>query len=212
MQHGSLNVIILSTIGIAVVHALAPDHWVPFVSVARARSWSTVRLLWVTFVAGLAHIGSSIVIGGVGMLLGFSLAGLKGVESNRGTVAGLLLIGFGIALALWGLKNLRSHRHVEIDPRKALVVWSLVVIFLLGPCEPLIPLMFAAAAFSPSAVVTVTALFGAITVAMMMGQALLAYKGVEVFGRFLKPDFHLSHVLAGLIIAATGASVMLLGI
>ncbi len=33
----SLSVLLMSTLTIGVVHALAPDHWVPFVSVGRAQ-------------------------------------------------------------------------------------------------------------------------------------------------------------------------------
>jgi hypothetical protein len=47
---------------------------------------------------------------------------------------------------------------------------------------------------------------------MMMLQAFLVFRGIDVFGISLRLDLHASHVLAGLIIAATGASVMALGI
>ena len=206
----SLGILLLSTATIAIVHALAPDHWVPFVSIGRAQKWSTAKLLWVTFLSGLGHVGSSIVIGLIGLVLGFSLTHLESMESQRAEVAGLLLIGFGIAYTIWGLKQVGHHHHHEFESKHSVALWTLFAIFVLGPCEPLIPLMFVAAAHSQLAVVSVTMLFGVITLLMMIGQAWLVYVGVGL-ARFKKME-HYSHAIAGAVIAITGGMVMLLGI
>ncbi|MDZ7267528.1 MAG: hypothetical protein ONB48_19585 [candidate division KSB1 bacterium] len=206
----SLWVLLTSTVTIAIVHALAPDHWVPFVSIGRAQKWSPAKLFWVTLLAGMGHVGSSILIGVAGLLLGFSLVSLEGIESQRGEVAGLLLIGFGLAYAVWGFKRARHRHHHEVDPQKSLTLWTLFAIFVLGPCEPLIPLMFAGAALDWSAVITVTTVFGLITLAMMTGQTLLAYFGT---GLTRMPSLeHYGHAIAGLVIAFTGGMVMFFGI
>ena len=179
----SLSVLILSTTTIGIIHALAPDHWVPFVSIARAQRWSPAKLVGVTLLSGLGHVGSSILIGALGLALGFGLTGLEALESQRGEVAGLLLIGFGLAYAVWGLKQMRRHRHEPLDPRRAVTIWALVAIFVLGPCEPLIPLMFLSAAHGWGAVLIVSGLFGLITLVMMVGQAYLAYRGLDLLRR-----------------------------
>ena len=206
----SLAVLAWSTVIIGFVHALAPDHWMPFVSIGRAQRFSRMRLIGVTLLCGLGHVGSSIIIGGIGLLLGFSLTNLEAVESQRGEVAGLLLIGFGLAYAVWGLKQARAHRH-NLDPKRAVTIWTLVAIFALGPCEPLIPLMFVSAAHGWHAVLLVSALFAVITLVMMVGQTLLVYVGIDFF-RWVHIPHHYSHVIAGLVIAGTGALVMFLGI
>ena len=206
----SLTVLLVSTVTIGFVHALAPDHWVPFVGIARAQNWSKGKLIWVTLLSGLGHVGSSVVIGGVGLVLGFGLTQLNGLESQRGEVAGLLLIGFGLAYAVWGLKHLRHHHHHEVDPKRQVTIWALVAVFLLGPCEPLIPLMFLGAAHGWRAVALVCGFFSAVTLLMMVGQALLGYLGLGLV-RWHKLE-HYSHTLAGLVIAITGGMVMFLGI
>ena len=211
-QAASLTVILVSTATIGVVHALAPDHWVPFVSIGRARQWSIPKMVGITFLAGVGHVGSSVLIGAIGMILGFSLTGLESAEGNRGAVAGLLLIGFGLAYAVWGLKQLRSHAHSDSDAGSSLAVWTLIAIFVLGPCEPLIPLMFVSATHGWTAVIGVSALFGVITIVMMIGQSLIVYLGLD-FLRFNRNlNHHHGHIIAGLVIAATGAGVMFLGI
>jgi|Deesub1362B_J571_1020462.scaffolds.fasta_scaffold02962_5 hypothetical protein len=210
MESSSLWVLLVSTFTIGVVHALAPDHWVPFVSIGKAQGWSRTRLSWVTVLSGIGHVGSSVVIGLIGLGLGFGLTHLKAVESQRGEIAGLLLIGFGLAYGVWGLKQARHHHHRKLDPKRTVTVWALFAIFVLGPCEPLIPLMFLAAAHGWHAVLLVTALFSLVTIGMMLGQALLGYIGVSLLPAHSLDRY--SHVLAGGVIAATGAMVMFLGI
>lgn len=206
----SLFVLLVSTVTIGVVHALAPDHWVPFVSIGKAQDWSKTKLAWVTFASGLAHVGSSSLIGSIGLIVGFSLTNLSGIESHRGQVAGLLLIGFGLAYAILGLKYVRHHHHPKIDTKRSVTLWTLVAIFVLGPCKPLIPLMFVGAAHGWLAVALVSLLFSLVTLIMMVGQVLLAYVGLSLI-RFAKIE-HYSHAFAGLVIAVTGGMVMFLGI
>jgi len=206
----SLSVLLVSTLTVAFVHALAPDHWVPFVSIGRSNKWTKSKLTWITLLSGIGHVGSSIVIGAIGLALGFGLTSLNGIESQRGELAGLLLIGFGLAYAVWGLKHVRQHHHAGGKHNKTVTVWALIAIFVLGPCEPLIPLMFLSATHGWTAVVLVTVTFSIVTLVMMVGQSLLAYAGLSLV-RFHKLE-HYSHAMAGLVIAATGGMVMFIGI
>ncbi|GBC75945.1 hypothetical protein HRbin07_00137 [bacterium HR07] len=201
--------LVVSTVGVAVVHALAPDHWVPFVAIGRAQDWSVRKLVLVTVLAGIGHVGSSIVLGLIGLALGFLLQGVQAFESARGEVAGLILIGFGLAYAVWGLKQAR-HEHRPIEKSQIVTVWTLIAIFVLGPCEPLIPLMLLAAQHGWAAVWIVSVLFSVATLAMMVGQALLAYLGVRLLATERLERW--THALAGALIALTGLLVMALGI
>lgn len=209
INDSSLWLLLVSTATIGFVHTLAPDHWVPFVSMARARKWSQKRLIWVTLCAGTAHVLSSILIGSVGLALGFSLTHLEALEGNRAEVAGLLLLSFGLAYAVWGFKRAHRHDHDNLKSRKV-TIWALFIIFFLGPCEPLIPLMFAAFVKGWAATAAGTLLFFVITVGMMLGQVLLAYRGAKLFS-FKKLEAH-GHGVAGLVIVFTGLAVMVLGI
>lgn len=199
--------LVVSTLGVAVVHALAPDHWVPFVAIGRAQQWSVKKLVLVTTLAGIGHVGSSVVLGLIGLALGFLLKGIQAFESARGEIAGVILIGFGLAYAVWGLKQ---ARHAHLDKSQIVTVWTLIAIFVLGPCEPLIPLMLLAAQHGWAAIWIVSVLFSGATIAMMLGQALLAYLGVRLLATERLERW--THALAGLLIALTGLLVMALGI
>ena len=204
-----MEALILSAIGVGLVHSLAPDHWLPFASLAQAQGWSKKKLLFVSFLAGLGHVGSSFVLGALGIVLGMGLAHLEGVESFRGNVAGFLLIGFGIAYALWGLKHVRDH-HLHFHKGEIVTFWTLMAIFVFGPCEPLVPLMFLAVKYGWTGIWLTTIAFSVTTVFMVVAQSMLAFMGLNLLPQRALERW--SHVMAGGIIALTGLAVMFLGI
>ncbi|RCK72205.1 MAG: hypothetical protein IGBAC_0551 [Ignavibacteriae bacterium] len=200
----SFSTLIVSTITIGIVHALAPDHWLPFVMIGKAQKWTKPRLTFVTFVAGIGHVGSSIILGTLGILAGITSIKLQGIEATRAEIGVYLLIGFGVAYALWGLKHAKHHHsHIpDLSQKKVVTVWTLFAVFVLGPCEPLIPLMFLATAYGWGGILTVSLIFSIITLVMMILQSLLGYAGIQL----IKHDFaeRYSHALAGGVIALTG--------
>jgi len=206
--------LLLSTLSIAFVHALAPDHWMPFAVIGKAQKWSRSKLMLMTFVSGIGHVGSSIVVGAIGILLGFSLSKLTTAEAHRGEMALWLLIGFGIAYTIWGIKKARDYKHEHVDPAtmksKTVTLWTLFAIFVLGPCEPLIPLMFLATEYGWSGIMVTSLTFSIVTIFMMLIQSLLAYAGIQLIRHDIAERY--SHAFAGFVIFLTGAFVMLLGI
>jgi ABC-type nickel/cobalt efflux system permease component RcnA len=173
----------------------------------------------------------------VGIVFGISLTRLEGVESMRGTWAAWGLILFGLLYAVWGLRRAtrgRTHSHVHghedgtvhlhphshgvehLHAHKAeqggrMTPWVLFVIFLLGPCEALIPLlMFPAATESWTVLLLVTATFGGATLVTMLALVLL---GLEGSRRFVLPGAErYGHVVAGLTLLLCGAAIHFLGI
>ena len=194
-----------ATISIAFFHALAPDHWLPFVMLAKARKWSRGKLTLVAFVGGLGHVGSSIVIGALGIAFGL-VATMTDLESARAKLGLFLLIGFGITYAIWGLRHgKRSHHHhldKTLSEKKRITIWTIFAVFVLGPCEPLIPLMFLATSESWFGIMLVTITFAVVTVVMMVGQALIGRAGFQLVSQSKAEQY--SHALAGVVIALTG--------
>lgn len=213
-MHGSLWILLVSTASVAFFHALAPDHWMPFAAMGKAQKWSNQKLLGVTLIAGLGHVGISVLVSMIGIILGFSLTRFKGIEGHRGEIVLWLLIGFGIAYMLWGIKNGKEHRHSHIDSRKLrtkkMAAWTLFTIFILGPCEPLVPLIFLGYTYGYVGIMSVCAVFSVITLAMMLSQSFLAFKGIQLIKHDIAERY--SHAFAGLVIVLTGIFVMALGI
>ena len=106
--------LILATAGVAITHTLfGPDHYLPFIMLARARHWSRPRTVLVTTLCGLGHILSSLLLGAIGLAAGSALAHIKRLEGMRGDWAAWALFGFGIAYLVWGVrKAIRTHSGI----------------------------------------------------------------------------------------------------
>ncbi|MBI5866781.1 MAG: hypothetical protein HZB43_00565, partial [candidate division Zixibacteria bacterium] len=85
-----------TAVSIALIHTvLGPDHYVPFVAMAKAGNWSRTRTLVITVFCGVGHVASSVAIGLLGVALGWAVGGMTLVESMRGQWAAWALIAFG---------------------------------------------------------------------------------------------------------------------
>ncbi len=96
---------------------IGPDHYLPFIVISRARRWTLRKTLGVALLAGLGHILGSVLLGFLGIALGIAVGRLEGVESTRGAIASWLLIGFGLAYFVWGLRRAwrdKPHAHAHL--------------------------------------------------------------------------------------------------
>ncbi|OFX17607.1 MAG: hypothetical protein A2Z18_10330 [Armatimonadetes bacterium RBG_16_58_9] len=218
------------------LHTLVgPDHYLPFIMLGRANRWSSRKLAAVTILCGVGHVLSSVALGLVGIAVGIALKRLELIESVRGEIASYALVGFGLVYMVWGIRRARKnrpHEHTHIheagEPHEhththhashahvhrvqaANSLWWLFVIFVLGPCEPLIPLlMFPAAVSGWSGIALVSGVFGTATVTTMTTIVLLGHRGLMLY-RSNWAERHV-HALAGGAIAASGVAVKFLGL
>jgi len=193
---------------IAFAHTiLGPDHYLVFTAMGKARGWTLGRTLRVTTICGVGHILSSVLIGVVGLLLGAQLANLVAIESFRGEIAGWALFSFGLMYLAWGLRRAgQSHSSV-----KSMTPWALFIIFVLGPCEALIPLlMYPAAQQSAGLVFTVALVFGTITLLTMLLGVVATTLGVNQLK--LNWNGRYAHAVAGASIAICGGAITFLGL
>jgi hypothetical protein len=120
--------------------------------------------------------------------------------------------------AFGGHPAVHAHEHErpgavpEPEPAtwKQLTPWLLFLVFVLGPCEPLIPLFFAdAVAGDWATALWLAAAYGAATLAAMLAIVTLFWIGL---GRLpLGPLERYSHVVAGGVILVAGVGMVFLG-
>lgn len=210
-----MGVLLVSAVSLAFFHALAPDHWMPFVALAKGSRWKMRQLGWMATLAGIGHVTSSLFLGLLGLWAGWAVHRIEGVEAWRGSVVVWLLVGFGTAYALWGLKHAQHpHPHVTVkDAVKAYAkrrVWMLIAILVFGPCEPLIPLMFLSYKEGMPTVFAVSGVFSLVTIGMVVGQSCLTYAGIRWIH---SPGLErYAHALSGLVIVLTALFVWLAGL
>jgi nickel/cobalt exporter len=111
----SLPILLGTAAGLALVHTLVgPDHYLPFIVLGRAEGWTLRKTLWWTLVCGLGHVLSSIVLGALGVALGWALTSMVRFEGARGALASWALIAFGLLYLAWGLWRGRRGDHVHL--------------------------------------------------------------------------------------------------
>lgn len=231
------QVLLYTAASIAVLHTvLGPDHYLVFTAMGKAQGWSLAKTLRITTLCGLGHVASSMLLGLVGILLGAQLATLVHIEGVRGSLAGYALLAFGLVYFAWGLKkagrgHVHTHVHVHDDvvhehehdhrtshahvhkagAKNAITPWAMFIIFVLGPCEALIPLfMYPAAQQSAGLVAAVAIVFSVFTLLTMLVCVVVTSIGVD---RFRLPNSgRYAHAAAGASVALCGAMMSFLGL
>lgn len=236
----NLAVLTWTAASIAFIHTLfGPDHYLPFIVMARARHWSIMKTTWITVLSGLGHVLSSIVLGAVGIGVGIALSRLELLESTRGDLAAWLFVLFGFGYTVWGVWRItgnRTHKHqhrhadgtVHVHEhaheqdhshqpghdhkhKNNITPWILFTIFLFGPCEPLIPiLMYPAAQESTWGIIQVSMVFAIVTILTMLTIVLLASFGLS-FVKLGRVERY-THVIAGATIMLSGLAILFLGL
>jgi len=234
---GEMIILVGTAATIGLVHTVfGPDHYLPFIVLSKARNWGTGKTALITFWCGVGHILGSVALGFIGIAIGAAIFSIEAIESFRGEIAAWFLIAFGFTYSVWGIhRALRSrqhahqhlhesgevhshshshvtdHTHVHAGKPGSLTPWVLFIVFVFGPCEPLIPLiMYPAAEHDMTSVVLVATIFGVTTILTMMAIVLGASYGIS---KISVPRLErYSHALAGLSILLCGASVKFLGL
>jgi len=228
------GILLSAAVSIAVIHTLiGVDHYVPFIALSKANNWTIRKTVYVVLLCGFGHVLGSVILGFAGVALSAGVTSLVDIEDKRGTVAAYVLIAFGLIYTIYGIKKAlknKTHTHTEQDGQTIIhthlnndaehrhntkktgsVFWGLFIFFVLGPCEPLIPLlMYPAATMNIFMLVLVTVSFSVITIGVMLLMTLLGIKGFQLLK--INRLERYAHALAGSAILLCGLSVLLLPI
>ena len=226
-------------VSIGFLHTIfGPDHYLPFIVMSKARKWSLGKTSLITTLCGVGHVLSSLILGLIGASLGIAVMRLEVFEAFRGNLAAWAFIGFGFMYFVWGINRAiknkpHTHGHIHDDSethshkhshagshvhvhdagneKKNITPWILFTIFVLGPCEPLIPvLMYPAAKESFSGMLLVAGVFSVVTVVTMLSVVIISSWGIS-FVHLGKLDRYV-HALSGLTICMSGLAIQFLGL
>ncbi len=216
MTGGLLATLALAAVTVGALHTLAPDHWVPFAALARARGWSAARTARITVACGFGHVTVSALLGLLGLAFGLTM--VRAFGERMEALAGLLLIGFGLGYGIWGLRRaagrrLHGHSHSHYDhvhDSSRTTAWTLFLLFSADPCVAVIPLLFAAAPLGAAKTAVVVLLYEVATIGTMVALVLPARAGANVLrARWLD---RWGDAAAGAVIVLVGVTVTALGI
>jgi ABC-type nickel/cobalt efflux system permease component RcnA len=233
----SIAILSATAISIGFLHTiLGPDHYLPFIVMSQAKKWSLRKTMIVTFFCGLGHVMSSVLLGIAGIAIGISITKIVSIESFRGNIAAWLFLAFGLVYMIISIRNLirkkrhthshfhhtgekhvhehdhnKEHTHIHQGEESKTTPWVLFLIFVFGPCEPLIPLlMYPASGNNFHGAIIVALLFSVVTILTMMSVVLVFKLGLNKIN--LKPVEKYSHVIAGAMIFLSGFLILAFGL
>jgi hypothetical protein len=193
----------------AFLHAALPTHWLPFVLVGRGQRWTLPQVLGAVAAAGLAHIASTAVVGGlivaVGLAMDQWISGLLPWLS-----AGLLFLfgAFYLGRALLRPAVMAGGPSLALsEPTVSHVAafWGLVAMMAVSPGEVLLPIYLSQATEGPLVLAALTSAFAAGTVSGMALFTVLARAGwsvlrLERWARYEGVVLGLALILIGLLV------------
>lgn len=209
-------ILVLGAVTLGSLHTLAPDHWVPFAALSRAQGWSRVQTARITALCGFGHVTVSVLLGILALVFGLEM--LHVVGHRMEAVAGILVIAFGMAYGIVGLRRaagerLHGHHHHHYDhvhEPSRMTPWALFLLFSADPCVAVIPILFAAAPLGWLRTTFVVCAYELATIATMVVLVIPARAAANhIHGNWI---IRYGDAAAGGVITAVGVLVAILGI
>jgi hypothetical protein len=206
--------LLAASAGVALGHAVLPDHWVPLAVVGRTQRYSLARVGRLAAAAGLAHVLVSVVLGAVIVAIGLEFR--SAIESAQNAIVGGLLIATGVGFVVFDLTGYghgheHEHRddgaHADPHPRPGSLT-AVMVPFgaAASPDLTILPVFLAAAAAGPGAAIGSLIVFAAVTIGTIVILTLVAAAGgYQVRGRWLD---RWGNVVTGLVLVAIGCLIV----
>lgn len=187
---------------ISLLHAVIPNHWLPVLAIGKKEGWSLAETSRITFIAGLAHVISTIVIGLLLGLIGSELS--AHIEDFTKIIAPSILILIG----LYFLRQHYRHHHFHIDKKeverksKKSIILALVIAMFLSPCMEIEAYFLLAGSKGWYVLAAIAAMYSIITITGMLIWIRIVYKGL------LKLNWHKwehnAGIITGLVLIVTG--------
>lgn len=192
----------ISVLAISILHAILPNHWLPFVALSKQLEWDSRKTTGITMLAAFAHSLSTVIIG---ILLALGGMTLNGLLPYFKYVAAGILISLGVLFVWRHQHHLHFHlKELKVTKKTSLsvVIGSLLLAMFLSPCLEVGALFLVAGTSGISLTLIIAGIY---TLTSVLGITLftwLALHGLK------KMDWHkLEHnsgLVSGIILILTG--------
>ncbi len=194
--------ILAGSILISLLHAVIPNHWLPVLAIGKKEGWSLAETTRITFLAGMAHVVSTVIIGLLLGLIGDELT--DHIEHFTHIVGPSILILMGLYFVRQHYKHHHFHlQNEEIEKKsKRSIILALVIAMFLSPCMEIEAYFLLAGAKGWYVLAAIAAMYSVITIAGMLLWIRIVYKGL------LKLNWHKwehnAGIITGLVLIITG--------
>jgi nickel/cobalt transporter (NicO) family protein len=96
---------------VGILHMSAPDHWLTLCVIARNKKWAPKKLYGISFITAIGHVGLSVVMGLVVVVIGRVFSHLISDYLDMGI--GIVMVCAGLVVGIIPLvrKNENHHEH-----------------------------------------------------------------------------------------------------
>lgn len=176
--------IFLGSLLLSLIHALIPHHWIPIIAISKTEKWTNREAIFATFITGLSHMVSTILIGIIVGFVGIKLA--ESYSAITSIVAPTILLVIGIIYLILDFRSSHHHHHANLEDEvlknkksKTAILTSLSIAMFLTPCVEIEAYYFQAARFGWSGIFIVSAVYLIMTLLFMFALVYLGLKGVN---------------------------------
>ena len=194
--------IITGSLLISLLHALIPNHWLPVLAIGKKEGWTLAETSRITFIAGLSHVISTVLIGIMLGLIGGELAAQ--METFTAVIAPALLVLMGI----YFIRQHYRHRHFHLAKEnfekktKGSLITALAIAMFLSPCLEIEAYFLLAGAKGWYVLALIALLYSLVTITGMLIWVRVVYRGL------MKLNWHRwEHnmgIITGMILVSTG--------
>jgi nickel/cobalt transporter (NicO) family protein len=160
---------------LSLFHALIPSHWLPILAVGRREGWPPAYILWVTFIAAMAHVASTVLVGLVLAWMGGIMAEEAATFTHWIAPAILMVLG-----AYYIYQHYYHHHfHLHKQPAGWGLIASLAAAMFLSPCFEIEGYFLAAGPYGWHFVFILALTYGVMSVLGMLAWVYLALHGLR---------------------------------
>jgi nickel/cobalt transporter (NicO) family protein len=202
--------LIVGSLLLSITHALIPNHWFPLAAVSKSENWTKAETANVTALTGFLHTLSTIIIGIIIGFVGYKLGDT--IEMISEIYAPIILFGLGLYFIISNLRN-KSHTHCHINPEqikqaskksKAAIITALGTMMFFSPCVEIEAFYFTAGQYGWTGIITLSAIYLFVTVAVMIFVVELSRKSLNVLNKKLHFLEHYEKLVTGIILILLG--------
>lgn len=194
--------ILVGSLLISLLHAVIPNHWLPVLAIGKKEGWTLGETTRITFIAGMAHVVSTVIIGILLGLIGGELS--NNIEHFSHVIAPSILILIG----LYFVKQHYTHHHFHLEKKqlqkkkKSSIILALVIAMFLSPCMEIEAYFLLAGQKGWGMMAAVATMYSVITITGMLLWIRIVYKGL------IKLNWHKwehnAGIITGVVLIATG--------
>jgi len=194
--------IIIGSLLISLLHAVIPNHWLPVLAIGKKEGWSLSETSRVTFVAGLAHVISTVIIGFILGLIGSKLS----VHINNFTriIGPIVLILMGLYFVWQHYIHHHFHLHNERLEKKTKrsIILALIVAMFFSPCLEIEAYFLLAGAKGWYFMAAIALMYSLVSIAGMLIWIRIGYKGLKKLNSHKWE--HNAGIVTGIVLIVTG--------